>query len=376
MDITYHNEQDISLRNALAFESISDNIDLGNLPEIPGTETFPLVYPDDQYKFLHETAIIVYHGTIFCSWYNNPTNELSGFTPIRSCRSKDGGKTWSKVETIASDPSGKLLYCPPVYGICDDKLYMLMNTMVSADHMHSLEFYLYDEKTETFNLIRSEKLPFKLNTNVYHLENGKLLLPGRIAEQDSFPATPAVLISDSGKIDAEWRLVYVQKDELLPGGLNLIHPEQSAIIQQETITLFCRNCRSAVPLMFRSKDYGETWSPPMCHNIPFSSSKIYSGTLKDGRHYLIGNMAEGKNFDYRNRNKLALFITNDSSLNFSKGFLIRDGYDPKWNLYPQWSYPCAYEHEGKLYVIYTMVTRTEEPQQRGAMISIIDTAQL
>lgn len=374
MDIVYTEETNIALRNALSFESICGDIDIKNIPEIPGTDTFPLVYPDDQYKFLHESAIIVYHGTVFCSWYNNQVRELSGFTPIRSCRSQDGGKTWSRVETIASDPDGKLLYCPPVYGICDDKLYMLINTMVSADHMHSLEFYCYDEKEEKFKFLRSEKLPFKLNTNVYQLPDGKLLLPGRIAEQDSFPATPAVLISDSGKIDAPWRLVYVQENELLPAGLHFIHPEQSAVVHREAVTLFCRNDQSAVPLMYHSKDHGETWSLPICHDIPFASSKIYSGTLKDGRHFLIGNIAEEENF--RKRDKLALFITKDSSLKFTKAFLIRNGYDPKWDLHPQWSYPCAYESDGKLYVIYTMVTCTEAPQQRGAMISVIDLAQL
>jgi len=48
-------------------------------------------------------------------------------------------------------PDQKLLYCPPVYGICDDTLYLLCNTMVSADHMHSMEFYRYDESDGKFH---------------------------------------------------------------------------------------------------------------------------------------------------------------------------------------------------------------------------------
>lgn len=34
-----------------------------------------------------------------------------------------------------------------------------------------------------------------------------VVLPGRIGELDGFSNTPAVLISDNGKINAEWCLV-------------------------------------------------------------------------------------------------------------------------------------------------------------------------
>ena len=74
----------------------------------------------DEYQFLHEAAAIEFHGTVFAAWYNNREKELQGETVIRGRRSADGGKTWSDAELIAKDPEGKLLYCPPVFGICDD----------------------------------------------------------------------------------------------------------------------------------------------------------------------------------------------------------------------------------------------------------------
>ena len=46
----------------------------------------------------------------------------------------------------------------------------------------------------------------KLNTNVYTLSNGKLLLPGRWCVRDTFANTPCVIISDDGKIDGDWRI--------------------------------------------------------------------------------------------------------------------------------------------------------------------------
>ncbi|MBO5308842.1 MAG: exo-alpha-sialidase [Lentisphaeria bacterium] len=372
MPISYQKQENINLANMLPFESFLGIADLNSLQQSDAVESFPVQYPDE-YSFLHEAAVIVWRGIIFCSWYNCPAKELQGFTPIRGKFSKDGGKTWSKVETIAEDPEKKLICCPPVYGICDGELYMLINTMVGADLIHSIEFFKFDPATEKFVFLKSEPIPFKLNTNVYALDNGKLLLPGRIAEMDSFPATPAVLISDSGKIDAPWRLVKIQQDKFLPDGAALVHPELTAIVQKNVITIFSRNDNRNVPLFYRSEDFGENWSGVMAHDIPFTNSKIYSGTLADGRNYLIGNIADPEEAAYSSasRARLALFISEPETLRFTKGILLRDGYDAEQDLYPQWSYPVAYEWENRLYVIYTMSSDGDQ-SHRGAMLSIVD----
>lgn len=305
----------------------------------------------DEYHFLHEAAVIEFHGIIFTAWYNNREKELQGETVIRGRRSADGGKTWSDAELIAKDPEGKLLYCPPVFAICDDQLYLLANTMVSADHMHSLELYSFDEKDQKFHFRWSRAIPFKLNTNAVHLPNGGLLLPGRVAEPDGFPSTPAVLIADSGKIDGEWRLVKIQENNLMPDGSSLLHPELSAIVMEHSIYMFCRNDEQLIPLLYRSDDLGEHWTGPFQHNIPFINSKIYSGTLSDGRNYVIGNIFCPDRDSSWNREHLAIFFSEPHSMNFSKGFFLRDGEDRNLQLFPQWSYPAACEANGKLYVI-------------------------
>ena len=342
---------------------LPDSVSPGSLGKIPGSRDVIVSRPTPEFLFLHEAAVIGYHGILFASWYNCPVGELHGHTPIRGAKSFDGGKTWTAPEVIASDPSGKLLCCPPVYGICDDTLYLLCNTMVGADLMHSLEFYRYDESVEKFQFLRSEPLPFKLNTNVYTMPNGKLLLPGRIAEMDSFPNTPAVLISDSGKIDAPWRLVKIQPNGDLPDGSSLLHPEISAIVQKDLITIFCRDDNREVPLLYQSRDCGETWSGPISHNIPFCGSKIYSGTLSNGVNYVIGSLD--------NRDRLSIFFSNPGSMVFSCGYDIRNGYDSVLDLCPQFSYPAACEMDGLLHIIYTMQTPPRENNIRGAMLTSI-----
>ena len=115
------------------------------------TEIYEVACPDDKYAFLHEAAIIEYHGTLFAAWYNCEEKELIGPTPIRQKRSKDGGKTWSDIETIAEDQTGKILFCPPVYGICEDKLLCLLMKWYQQIIFMLLIFMYFKRKRTVLN---------------------------------------------------------------------------------------------------------------------------------------------------------------------------------------------------------------------------------
>jgi AraC-like DNA-binding protein len=316
-------------------------------------------------RFLHEAAIVEFEGVLYASWYNCKEKELVGYTPIVGRRSYDGGKTWTAPEIIAEDRSGKILYCPPVYGICDGKLYMLLNQMVSADHMHSFDLYVLNKETDQFEFLWSRPIPFKLNTNVVHLPNGKLMLPGRIAELDGFPNTPAVMISDSGKIDAEWRIIKVAENGNLLDGERLVHPETTVIYCDDVLYLFNRNDRRKVPLVYTSKDFGESWSQAMAHDIPYISSKIYGGTLSDGRHFLIANT------DKEDRSKLVLYLAEKDTLVFTKSMLLMDCKKSVHNI-SRCHYPAAVEHDRKLYIIATADYKGEAMCGRGAVLFTVD----
>lgn len=344
------------------FLGVKDPFALSLREDVP---TYIVHRPTSDYCFLHEAAIIEYKGVLFASWYNNEKVEQHGRCPIRGRRSFDGGKTWSDIEVIADDPDAKILYCPPVYGICDGKLYMFVNEMISADFMHALDLFVYNEEKDKFEMLWSRPIPFKLNTNVYTLPNGKLMLPGRIAEMDSFPNTPAVLISDSGKIDAEWRLVKIAENGTLPNGNDLEHPELTAIVTDEKVFMFSRNTNiCCVPLVYISEDNCETWKL-YTHDIPLGDSKIYAGTLANGEHYIIGNLMP-------DRTKLAIFFSEKNSMVFNRGFLLQDGKSYKDYNGKQWSYPMAWESNGKLFVIYSATIDLFEQESRGAVISVID----
>ncbi len=344
---------------------LCDSVDPFHLPPCPGIATYPVEMPDEQYSFLHEAAVIRFHGVLYASWYNNPKDELQGFTPIRGCKSFDEGKTWTDIETLAEDRSGKILYCPPVYAIWEDRLYLLMNEMVSADHIHGIDLYRLNEETGKFELLWHRPIPFKLNTNAVWLENGKMMLPGRVTELDQFPRPPAVILADNP--ESEYRIVYIQKDGELPDGTLLVHPEISCIADGASITMFCRNDDRQVPLIYESADFGEMWSKVKEHNIPFSSSKIYAGTLSDGRNYVIGNL------DVQ-RKRLALFVSKKGTLEFNRGYMVQDGVSAQFGFGSMWHYPVCHEENGKLYIIYTV--NVDESNRRGAVLSVIDIEKL
>ena len=344
---------------------LCDSVNPFRLPPCKGIKTYPVEMPDEEYSFLHEAAVIRFKGVLYASWYNNPKDELQGFTPIRGCKSFDEGKTWTKIETLAEDRSGKILYCPPVYAIWEDSLYLLMNEMVSADHIHGIDLYKLNEESGKFEFLWHRPIPFKLNTNAVWLSNGKMLLPGRVTELDQFPRTPAVILADDP--ESEYRIVYIQKDGALPDGTLLEHPEISCITDGNRITMFCRNDRRQVPLVYESEDLGETWSGVMESDIPFSSSKIYAGTLSDGRNYVIGNLD-------KERKRLALFVSKKGTLEFDRGYMVQDGISPQFGFGTMWHYPVCHEENGKLYIIYTV--SVDKHNRRGAVLSVIDIKKL
>ena len=357
-------DKDIVFHSSLPHFSLLDaNVKTESLKRDDTIEFYPLKMPDKKYSFLHESAIIEYEGMLFAAWYNCERVELSGRTPIRFSVSKDGGKTWSETQTAIDDPDGIFLYCPPVFGISDGILYMLVNKMVAADYMRSIEILKFNKKSLNFEFVRSLQIPFKLNTNVVTLPNGKLMLTGRVGKPDGFPTTPAVLISDSGKIDSEWRLNKITKDGKLPDGSEQIYPEISPILCDDKLYILSRNDIYRVPLIYISDNFGESFSGPFAFDIPIYPSKIYSGNLSDGRSYIIGNM-------YLGRKKLVLFLSEKGTINFNKAIVIQDGDNPDFTDGMMWHYPCAWESDGKLYIIYTVTLK--DGKGRGAMLSIVN----
>ncbi len=306
---------------------------------------------DPEYKFLHDCAIMEYQGRLYAAWYNCPEGEMADSSVIRGCVSCDGGENWSNISTLVEDPSGKYMYVPPAFGVCPgtNHLYMLVSRMTGADIMYDWEIFCLDNASGSWEKVRTMNQPFLPNTPVFRRGDGKLIIGGRVApERGTCPEIPAVAISDSGTIDAPWRIVRIHDMVKAPEGENYL-PECGLIVNGMDITAFVRHDRRE-PLMYESADGGETWSTPVFHNIPDGASKVAAGMLSDKSRWLLANLPP---IDGVRRSMLVLYRTEPGSRIFSKVSWLRNGNDPVLNATPEWSYPAAVEFKGCLYVLCT-----------------------
>lgn len=86
--------------------------------------------------------------------------------------------------------------------------------------------------------------------------------------------------------------------------------------------------------------------------------KIYAGTLSDGRNYIIGNW-------YPGREKLVLVFSKPKENTFETGIILQNGFSDRLGYGKAWCYPCAYEADHKLYIIYTVYL---EMKKRGCIV--------
>ena len=101
-----------------------------------------------------------------------------------------------------------------------------------------------------------------------------------------------------------------------------------------------------------SEDCGKTWTKARPSNYPMPRSKAYLGKLSTGQLYLVAN--------YRDRDSLVIAVGKPGEKTLSEMHLIRHGSSKPVPRYegaaksPQWSYPYAHEHHGKLYIVYSI----------------------
>ena len=235
--------------------------------------------------------------------------------------------------------------------------------MIGADLMHALSVFKYNEKEDSFTKEKCILTSFKMSSIVHKMNNGKLIIGGMngVEYHKGAPFYAALVVSDDGKTVSDWRNIVIPNGNTLPDGSYLTYPEINFIIEDNKITAFSRNQTRHVPILFKSDDYGETWTGPYSHDIPFHHACTTAGTLSNGRKFIIGNLQP-------DRSKLVIFLTKPGEELFTSAYVIQDKVSEQFGYGEQWSYPKVWEYDGLLYISYTSVI--EEPK-RGAMLSVM-----
>ncbi|OGV53229.1 MAG: hypothetical protein A2X49_12590 [Lentisphaerae bacterium GWF2_52_8] len=316
------------------------------------------------YKFLHDAGIVVHKKQLFASWYNCPEYEMEEESIIRGRCSKDDGASWSEPMIIAADKSGKVLYVPSVFVPYQSALWAFVLKMIGLDLPDRLEAFLFDEETSQWiskGFIAELFLP---NCPPVKMPDGNFIMPGRMADKlGEMPLRPAMAISQGANILEHWDIV-----PLLPAGEKMEFPESTLIADANELTAIIRpdHKSDAFAVVSNSKDMGRTWSPPQASNMPMSDSEPFAGILSSGQRYLISNTPGRPG---PRRNLLTIAVSRPGEKAFSKIWRIRDGYSESLSAGPEWSYPCAFESDGKLYVAYTS-------EKHHCVLTIIPTASL
>ena len=220
--------------------------------------------------------------------------------------------------------------------------------MIGADAVTHCEAFVLDEKEDKWISRGFIAGPFLPNCAPKRMQDGSFIMAGRMADKPGQkPIIPAVAIGDGNNLTKTWKVIPLLPNGELADGTKLKYPESTVFVEKNEITALVRRHGNNF-LLFKSSDYGRSWSKPFQHNFMMGGTKLYAGRLSTGQRYLLFNFQTN---EYRD--VLAIAVSKPGEKIFCKMWKIRDGYSNALKAGPEWSYPCAIEKAGKLYVVYT-----------------------
>lgn len=298
------------------------------------------------YKFLHGAAIVEYKGVLFANWANSPEHENGPHETLQGRRSHDQGRTWTPIEIIGPGFEGLERHSHGVLFEHQGRLWTICARFGSPPPagrrfpgLVGEAFVLSrDQQTwESRGVVMQNCWPYD---QPVRMANGNLITGGQ--DKDGLPV---VAISDGDNI-MRWKTILLP----YPPQLAPSFAETTVWADNEKVLAVIRG-GGGVAWVARSKDNGETWSSAAPSNFPMPRAKAYLGRLSTGQLYLISN--------FHNRDTLAISVSKPGGSTLERIWRIRDGRSqpprfPGRAKSKQWSYPYAYEHDGKLYVVYSI----------------------
>lgn len=329
------------------------------LPLIPSVE-FHVIKPwqpdVDGYKWHHGAALAWHNDLLYASFAVHPYGENIPGTDALFTYSADEGRTWSDPEII---DSGTL---DPPLGVGFGSLLSQNGTLwffqgsFKTSHRDGLHMRVYslDEISGKWIFRSVIAEPFFPNQNPVRMDNGNWIMSGVYIGESGSPA--AVAISD-GEDFEKWNIQVIPIVER-----SWMFGESAVFLSGSNVMNIARYNQDPgqVALVAFSEDYGQTWTRSIPSNLPMTGSMPEGGSLSTGHNYLIATTAGDSDRITRrfwDRTPLTIALTRPGEWVFSKVLVIRHAESdvgpgeshPEGRLH----YPCALEHNGKLYVAYS-----------------------
>jgi len=320
--------------------------DVEEIPFAEGVEHRTIHRPsEDGYKFLHGAAIVEHKGVMYANWANSPVNENGPHETLQGRRSIDGGVTWSELEVIGPGFEGKERHSHGVLFVHKDELWTIcarfgVGTPGRRFPGLQAEAFVLDEQTDRWKsrgIVMKNCWPYD---EPARMASGDFITGGQ--DKDGLPV---VAISHGDDL-TQWDSV------LIPYGRRLqpSFAETTVWAEGDRVTAVIRG-GGGVAWVSTSEDFGRTWSKAGPSNLPMPRAKAYLGKLSTGQLYLLSNLG--------NRDTLVISVSRPGEQTLSRMLRIRHGRSipprfPGQAKGKQWSYPYGYEHDGKLYVVYSV----------------------
>lgn len=324
-----------------------------DLPGLDGVELHVIKKWDkeaDGYTFLHGVGLCWHKGKLYASIGHNKGDENTVTEEAQYRVSEDGGKTWSELRVIDAGLEENLAVSHGVFVSHGGKLWAFHGAYYN--HMERIHTRAYSLDEATGQWIKHgvvlENGFWALNQPV-KMRDGNWIMAGISAGPYSNAGTfPAAVAISHGDDFTKWDFVSIPVHE----GLKM-WGESSIVVDGPNVLNIARYAAKPLALIAKSTDFGRTWTTMGESNLPMTTSKPAAGMLSNGRRYLVCTNAANNG---GKRYPLTIAISEPGKEVFSKVFVIRHAEhsdvgesNPKSSL----SYPCATEHDGKLYVGYS-----------------------
>lgn len=321
--------------------------DVAKIPVVEGIEHRTIHRAaKNGYKFLHGAAIVEYKGVMYANWANSPTNENGPNETLQGRRSTDGGKTWGPLEVIGPGFEGDDRHSHGILFRHQDELWTICSRFGTGKpdgkRFRGLrgEAFVLNERTNRWlsrGIVMRNCWPYD---EPVRMGNGSYITGGQ--DKDGYP----VVAISRGADFTKWDSVLIP----YPPRLKPSFAETTVWAEDEKVWAIIRG-GGGVAWVSTSSDFGKTWTRSRPSNLPMPRAKAYLGKLSTGQLYLLSN--------YRNRDTLVISVSRPGETTLSHMWRVRHGKSipprfPGAAKGKQWSYPYGYEHDGKLFVVYSI----------------------
>jgi hypothetical protein len=310
------------------------------------------------YHYLHEATVTWHRDRFYMGWANHCTRETGDHDELVRGSTSTDALHWSEPDTWAQAPLlGATSHNCPLLFTHHDRLYIFI-VCWREEHRPITEQYILNDLTNEWEHIEGSAIygfvPFGVPER---LSNGNWLVAG-----ENYWYEAAVIISKGDDL-TKWRMVEIPR----PKELKVLYPETAVVYDgKDHLLAICRPYNGGNTLLIikdqymptapisESFDNGETWTPLCLSNFPLADSQPFGGRLSNGQNYLLTNHLE------EGRGLLTIALTGAEGGLFRRIFKVRHQHYPLRRLFnnalgkpTEWSYPNAFERDGKLYIAYS-----------------------